>query len=82
MIIGDVMAPVIARLTEQAEAIGELRAERNAAAAARAEVESHRLAAEQARRDEAAQADQLVNLLEGRIRELEQMVRGGEDRQA
>jgi len=61
---------------------GRLTAERDAAARAQADAERERLETEQARRDDASQADQLVNLLEDRIHELEQMVRGGEDRQA
>ncbi len=50
---------------------GRLTAERGAEARARADAERERLEAEQARRDDASQADRLVNLLEDRIRELE-----------
>jgi excisionase family DNA binding protein len=50
---------------------GRLTAERDAAARTQADAERERLEAERARRDDASQADQLVNLLEDRIRELE-----------
>ena len=68
--VGRAMAPVIAQLTEQAEVIGRLREREVAAAASLAD-------ADRARRDEAGQADQLVNLLEDRIRELEARARRG-----
>jgi len=69
--VGRAMAPVIAQLTEQAEVIGRLR-EREVAAAAATET------AERARRNEAGQADQLVNLLEDRIRELERRLQNND----
>lgn len=58
------LQPLIDQIAEKSELIGALRTERNLATAARD-------AAERARRDEAGQADQLVNLLEDQIRELE-----------
>ena len=69
--VGRAMAPVIAQLTEQAEVIGRLREREEVATAAAA-------TAERARRDDASQADQLVNLLEDRIRELEQRLQGND----
>jgi len=62
------LQPLIDQIAEKSELIGALRTERNLATAARN-------AAEQALRDEANQADRLVNLLEDRIRELEQRLR-------
>jgi len=62
------LRPLIDQIAEKSELIGALRTERNLATAARD-------AAERARRDEAHQADQLVNLLEDRIRELERRPR-------
>jgi|GEM_PF-4285917 len=50
---------------------GRLTAECDAAARAQADAERGRLAGERARRDDADQADQLVDLLEDRVRELE-----------
>ena len=58
------LQPLIDQIAEKSELIGALRTERNLATVARD-------AAERARRDDASQADQLVNLLEDRIRELE-----------
>jgi len=57
------LQPLIDQIAEKSELIGALRTERNLATDARD-------VAERARRDEATQADQLVNLLEDRIREL------------
>jgi len=63
------LQPLIDQIAEKSELIGALRTERNLATAARD-------AAERARRDDAGQADQLVNLLENRIRELEARAAG------
>ena len=65
------LQPLIDQIAEKSELIGALRTERNLAAAARD-------AAERARRNEAGQADQLVNLLEDRIRELERRLQNND----
>jgi len=57
---------------------GRLTAERDAAARTQAVAERERLEAEQTRRDDASQADQLVNLLEDRIRELERRLQSND----
>ncbi len=61
-----------ARSVGTGEEIGRLRERGETAVNARTEAEVHRLAAERARRDEAGQADQFVNLLEDRIHQLEE----------
>ena len=65
------LQPLIDQIAEKSELIGALRTERNLASAARD-------AAERACRDDASQADQLVNLLEDRIRELERRLQGND----
>jgi len=78
------LAPLITTIQQQAETIGRVTAERDAALRERAEAEVYRLAAEQARdaakearlagertrQEEADRAAQLVNLLEDRLRVL------------
>ena len=63
--------PFLDDIAEQAELIGRLREREEVATAARE-------TAEQARRDDASQADQLVNLLEDRIRELERRLQSND----